>query len=149
MISRTKHGIRILTAAALAGATIAAGTGAASAQTRTAPGTPTTAQSGGVAAKTGEIACKRGYVCLYEYTHYRWVMTRNKPSKAHPYKCNIVQAWVYNGLVKSYQNRTTYKVKLYWSSHWRRTIPQRGKPGAFSTDTKLKGKIAYVCFAKP
>ncbi|MEV0408189.1 hypothetical protein [Actinoallomurus sp. NPDC050550] len=146
----TKHGIRILTAAALAGATVAAGTGAASAQTRTADGAPAAAKSGVSAARTGEITCPRGNACFYDHTYYRWGMVYDKPTKKHPYKCNVVERWSLQAPAVSYQNRTVYKVKLLNSrGKTIRTIPQRGVHGAFSPKSGIKGNVAYACFVKP
>ncbi|GAB3984425.1 hypothetical protein GCM10029978_094080 [Actinoallomurus acanthiterrae] len=149
MLSLTKHGIKLLTATALAGATIAAGTGAASAQARTADAAPA-AKSGVSTARTGEITCPRGYACFYDHTYYRWGMVYDKPTKKHPYKCNVVERWSLQAPAVSYQNRTTYKVKLL-SSRGKtiRTIPQRGVHGAFSPKSGIKGTVAYACFVKP
>ncbi|MEV5709747.1 peptidase inhibitor family I36 protein [Actinoallomurus sp. NPDC052274] len=149
MINRTRHGIRILTAAALAGATIATGGGATWAQTTTASGA-SAAKSRVSPARTGEIDCPRGYLCLYDHTYYRWGMVYNKPTTKHPYKCNGVKPWIVNAPAVSYQNRTTYKVQLL-NSNWKRirTIPQRHVHGAFSPKSGIKGNVAYACFYKP
>ncbi|MCO6011318.1 hypothetical protein NE236_40850 [Actinoallomurus purpureus] len=150
MISRTKNGIRILTATALAGATIAAGTGAASAQTKTAPGAPTTAQSDGVAAKSGPIACPSGTGCVYDRTKYLHSMTSIVP-KFFLNKCTRNSAYALrNNTVKSYQNRTPYKMKLY-NKHFKamRIVPPRAHHGAFSTDSKFTDYVGWICFVKP
>ncbi|WP_433182648.1 hypothetical protein [Actinoallomurus sp. CA-150999] len=143
----TKHGIKLLTAAALAGATIAAGTGAASAQARTAPAA---AKSDVSTTKAGGLTCPPNYACFYEGTYYRTGMVYDRPTKKHPYKCNVVERWSLQAPAASYQNRTAYKVKLLNSrGKTIRTIPQKHVHGAFNPKSGIKGNVAYACFVKP
>ena len=128
-----------LAVTALVGATTVIGIGAGSASAQT-----------GTGRVWNPVPCPENYLCLYTQTRYEGDMFYTKPTKKHPYKCNEISAWEYVDVVKSYQNRTTYKVKFY-SDYWKliRTIPQRGKPGAFKLKSGLKGTIPYVCFVKP
>jgi hypothetical protein len=136
--SGTRHGIKLLTATALAGAAIMAGPGAAS------------AQSNGVAAKSGPITCPSGTGCVYDTTYYKHSMTSIKP-KFFLNKCTRNSAFPlrnrYNP-VRSYQNRTSYKMRLY-DQHFTlmRTIPHRGIPGAYNPKTGLN--VGWICFVKP
>ncbi|GAB3984428.1 hypothetical protein GCM10029978_094090 [Actinoallomurus acanthiterrae] len=137
MLSRTRHGIKLLTATALAGTAIVAGAGAAS------------AQSGGVAAKGGPITCPRGTGCVYDTTYYKHSMTSIVP-KFFLNKCtrNSAFALRYNP-VNSYQNRTVYKMRIYDQSFkLMRVVPSRGHHGAFSPKSGFKKYVGWICFVK-
>ncbi|WP_433182645.1 peptidase inhibitor family I36 protein [Actinoallomurus sp. CA-150999] len=136
MLSRTRHGIKLLTATALVGTAIVTGAGAAS------------AQSDGVAAKGGPITCPPGTGCVYDTAYYKHSMTSVTHPKSFLNKCTRKSAYAladrYSS-VRSYQNRTPYKMRLY-DKRFKliRTVPHRGIPGAFNPKTALT--VGWICW---